>query len=258
MSKILLVTGGSRGIGAACARLAGTLGYDVCVNYVSNQAAAQAVVDDVIAKGQRAIAVQADVSKEADVVRLFQEMDEKLGTVTALINNAGIISPMATILELDAERLANTWTTNITSMFLCAREAVRRMSAKQGGSGGAIVNLSSAAARLGGGGQFLDYATSKGAADTFNHGLAQELAGQGIRVNTVSPGAIYYEGGNWEAIKGMMPELYDGTLAKMPMGRFGNDEEVAKAIVFVASPAVPYMTGANLVVDGGFTQRVQF
>ena len=190
MSKVLVVTGASRGIGAATAKLAADQGYDVCVNYTASQEKAEAVADHIRSKGKRAITVQADVGSEADIVRLFKTVDDELGPLTAFFNNAGVIDLAARVDEFTADALERMLRINITGSMLCAREAVRRMSTKHGGKGGAIVNMSSAAARLGGANGLVHYATSKGAIDTFTKGLAEEVAPEGIRVNAVRPGII--------------------------------------------------------------------
>lgn len=190
MNKILIVTGGSRGIGAATAKLAAAQGYQVCVNYLINQQAADAVVADIRSAGGTAVAMQADLAVEAEIVELFQRVDQKLGSVTALVNNAGILEQQSSLLGMDERRLQRVFVTNVVGPMLCAREAVKRMSTKLGGKGGAIVNVSSAAARLGAAGEYIDYAASKGALDTFTIGLSKEVAEQGIRVNSVRPGLI--------------------------------------------------------------------
>ncbi|MEM7429965.1 MAG: SDR family NAD(P)-dependent oxidoreductase, partial [Pseudomonadota bacterium] len=190
MSKILLVTGASRGIGAATARLAGERGYDVCINYARNEAQAEEVAEHVRAQGRRAIAVQGDVGSEADVVRLFKTMDAELGTLDAFFNNAGVIDLNARVDQMTEASIERMMRINVTGSMLCAREAVLRMSTKHGGRGGAIVNMSSAAARLGGANGLIHYATSKGAIDTFTKGLAEEVGAEGIRVNAVRPGII--------------------------------------------------------------------
>lgn len=190
MNKILIVTGGSRGIGAATAKLAAAQGYQVCVNYLTNQQAADAVVADIRSAGGTAVAMQADLAVEAEIVELFQRVDLELGPVTALVNNAGILEQQRSLLGMDERRLQRVFATNVVGPMLCAREAVRRMSTKLGGKGGAIVNVSSAASRLGSPGEYIDYAASKGALDTFTIGLSKEVAEQGIRVNSVRPGLI--------------------------------------------------------------------
>ena len=190
MDEVVIVTGGSRGIGAATARIAGGNGYAVCVNFLKNKAAAKQIVDEINVDGGRAIAVGADIFQEEEVVELFRTVDDSLGKISALVNNAGILEKQMRIEDMDAARLNRVFLTNITGSFLCAREAVKRMSTKKGGNGGAIVNVSSAAARLGSAGEYVDYAPSKGAIDTFTRGLAHEVAAEGIRVNAVRPGVI--------------------------------------------------------------------
>jgi NAD(P)-dependent dehydrogenase (short-subunit alcohol dehydrogenase family) len=247
MSSVLIITGGGRGIGAATARMAAARGYAVCVNYARNGAAADGVVADIGKAGGRAIAVQADVSLESDVARLFQTVDKELGTVTALVNNAGVIDKQARLADIGAARLARMFATNVTGPFLCAREAVRRMSTKQGGVGGGIVNVSSAASRIGGGGEYLDYAASKGAIDTFTIGLAKEVAQEGIRVNAVRPGIIYTE----IHAAGGEPGRVDRMKSFVPLGRGGQPEEVAAAILWLLSGEASYITGTVLDVAGG-------
>ncbi|MEA2694459.1 MAG: hypothetical protein QOJ16_3846 [Acidobacteriota bacterium] len=247
MNRTLLITGGSRGIGAATARLAAERGYAVCVNYRNNREAAEAVVADVEGAGARALAVAADVSVEADVVRLFTTVDAELGPLTALVNNAGILERQMRVEEMDAARLARVFATNVTGPFLCAREAVRRMSTRHGGTGGAIVNVSSGAARLGSPGEYVDYAASKGAIDTFTLGLAREVAEEGIRVNAVRPGFIYTE----IHASGGEPGRVDRLKDLVPMKRGGQAIEVAKAILWLLSEEASYTTGAILDVTGG-------
>jgi NAD(P)-dependent dehydrogenase (short-subunit alcohol dehydrogenase family) len=243
---VAVVTGGSRGIGRAVALMLAERGYAVCLSYVSDAGAAQAVVDAISAKGGNAVAVRSDVGVEADVVALFEAAD-KLGPVTALVNNAGVVDVACRVADMDVARLQRMITTNIVGSFLCAREAVRRMSTKLGGKGGAIVNLSSAAARLGGPGQYVDYAASKGAIDTLTLGLAREVAGEGIRVNAVSPGIIdtdiHASGGQPDRVARLGPD--------QPMGRAGTAEEVAAPVVWLLSEEATYVTGANLDVAGG-------
>lgn len=244
---VLLVTGGSRGIGAATARLAAQRGYAVCVNYHSNAAAAQAVVDQIEAQGGRAIAVQADVARETEVGRLFTAIDEQLGRLSALVNNAGILEHQMRVEEMDAERINRILTTNVTSYFLCAREAVRRMSPRHGGQGGAIVNVSSIAARTGSPGEYVDYAASKGAIDSFTLGLAQEVAQEGIRVNGVRPGFIYTD----IHAAGGEPNRVERVKQFVPMRRGGTAEEVAQAILWLLSDEASFSTGTFIDVTGG-------
>lgn len=245
-TPVAVVTGGSRGIGRAVSLMLAERGYAVCLSYVSDAGAAQAVVDAITAKGGRVEAVRSDVGVEADVVALFAAAD-RLGTVTALINNAGVVDVASRVADMSAARLQRMMTTNVVGSFLCAREAVRRMSTKHGGRGGGIVNVSSAAARLGGPGQYVDYAASKGAIDTLTLGLAREVAAEGIRVNAVSPGIIDTEihasGGQPDRVARMGPD--------QPMGRAGTAEEVAAPIVWLLSQEAAYMTGANLDISGG-------
>lgn len=247
MNKILIISGGSRGIGAATARLAATEGYAVCISYLRNKPAADAVVQEITAAGGKAIAVAADVAVEADVLRMFETVGAQLGRVTALVNNAGILERHMRVEEMDAGRLSRVLAVNVIGSFLCAREAVKRMSTRHGGSGGAIVNLSSAASRLGSPNEYVDYAASKGAIDTFTLGLAKEVAAEGIRVNAVRPGVIYTgihaDGGE--------PGRVDRVKSAVPMQRGGQPEEVAKAILWLLSDAASYSTGAILDVAGG-------
>jgi len=247
LRKILIITGGSRGIGAATARLAVAEGYAVCISYLRNQSAAEAVVQDIVKAGGKAIAVAADVAVEADVVRLFETVDAELGRVTALVNNAGILERHMRVEEMDAGRLSRVLAANVIGSFLCAREAVRRMSTRHGGSGGAIVNLSSAASRLGSPGEYVDYAASKGAIDTFTLGLAREVAAEGIRVNAVRPGVIYTD----IHADGGEPGRVDRVKSAVPMLRGGQPEEVARAILWLLSDEASYSTGAILDVTGG-------
>ena len=247
MPKTLLITGASRGIGAATALLAAQQGWQVAVNYAANSLAADAVVRQIRAAGGVAIAVQADVGDEAQVLRLFETVDAKLGRLDGLVNNAGVVDVAQRVDEMSVARLERMWRTNLTSSFICAREAVRRMSTKHGGGGGAIVNVSSAAARLGSPGQYVDYAASKAAIDTFTLGLAKEVAAEGIRVNAVRPGIIetdiHASGGQPDRAAQMAPQV--------PMQRAGSAEEVAQAIVWLLSDAASYTTGAVLDVAGG-------
>ena len=247
MKPILLVTGGSRGIGAATARLAAARGYAVCLSYRSNAAAAAAVVADIERAGGEALAVAADVASEADVLRLFETVDARLGRLTALVNNAGILERQTTLLNTDAARWQRVLATNVIGSFLCAREAVRRMSTGLGGAGGAIVNVSSMAAKLGSPGEYVDYAASKGAIDSLTIGLAKEVAAEGIRVNAVRPGVIYTE----IHASGGEPGRVDRVKAAVPMQRGGTAEEVARAILWLLSDEASYSTGAFIDVSGG-------
>ncbi|HAF88893.1 MAG: SDR family oxidoreductase [Proteobacteria bacterium] len=247
MDKVLIVTGGSRGIGAATARIAGRRGYAVCVNFLKNKVAAKQIVDKINADGGQAIAVGADISKEEEVLELFSTVDDRLGKISALVNNAGILESQMRIEDMDSKRLNRVFLTNITGSILCAREAVKRMSIKNGGNGGTIVNLSSAAARLGSPGEYIDYAASKGAIDTFTRGLAQEVAEEGIRVNAVRPGVIetdiHASGGE----PGRVERIKD----TIPLKRGGKPEEVARSIMWLLSSESSYTTGALLEVSGG-------
>ncbi|MDX2214093.1 MAG: SDR family oxidoreductase [Oculatellaceae cyanobacterium bins.114] len=247
MEKVLIITGASRGIGAATALLAAEQGYAICVNYRRYQEAAQRVVDAIQQQGGRAIAVAADVALEPDVVSLFNRVDEELGRITALVNNAGILEQQMRVETMDAARLNRVWMTNITGSFLCAREAIKRMSTKHGGAGGAIVNVSSAAARLGSPGEYVDYAASKGAIDTMTLGLAKEVAEEGIRVNAVRPGFIYTD----IHASGGEPHRVERVKEFVPMKRGGEAIEVAQAIVWLLSNQASYTTGSFIDVTGG-------
>lgn len=247
MEKIMLVTGGSRGIGAETARLAAQAGFDVCVNYHSNRAEALDVVASIEAAGQRAIAVQADVASEADVLQLFKTIDNQLGRITALVNNAGILEPQSDFENISLQRLKRVFDTNVGGSFLCAREAILRMSYKHGGGGGAIVNLSSRAALLGSAHEYVDYAASKGAIDSMTIGLANEVANQGIRVNAVRPGLIYTDMHASGGEAGRVDRMKSG----VPMQRGGLPGEVAKAILWLISENSSYTTGSFIDVSGG-------
>lgn len=247
MPGVVLITGGSRGIGAATAVLAAARGYAVCVNYRSNAGAADAVVTAIAKAGGTAIALQGDVSVESDVVRLFETCDARLGRLTALVNNAAILETQTRVDSVDAARLQRILSTNVTGSFICAREAVRRMSTRHGGVGGAIVNLSSRASVLGSPGEYVDYAASKAAVDTLTIGLAQEVAGEGIRVNAVRAGIIYTD----IHASGGEPGRVDRMKAFVPMRRGGTAAEVAKAILWLLSDDASYTTGSFLDVSGG-------
>ena len=247
MKKVIVVTGGSRGIGAAIARLAAVEGYAVCISYRHNQGAAEAVVASINEKNGTAMAVQADVAIEQDVVRLFECVDSTLGPVTALVNNAGILEQQACVEDMDAERITRIFATNVVGSFVCAREAVRRMSTRHGGPGGAIVNISSRASRLGAPGEYVDYAASKAAIDTLTIGLAKEVAAQGIRVNAVSPGVIYTD----IHASGGEPQRVERIKDSIPMKRGGYPEEVARAVLWLLSEDASYTTGTSIDVSGG-------
>ncbi|NJD33430.1 MAG: SDR family oxidoreductase [Betaproteobacteria bacterium] len=246
-SKVLIVTGASRGIGAAIARLAAQHGYAVCLSYLGNRVAADEVVASIVGNGGVALAVQADVAVEKDVVRLFAQVDASLGRVTALVNNAGILERQTRVEDMDAARISRIFATNVIGSFICAREAVRRMSTAHGGTGGAIVNLSSRASRLGSPGEYVDYAASKAAIDTLTIGLAKEVAAEGIRVNAVSPGIIYTD----IHASGGDPDRVDRMKDLVPMKRGGTAEEVARAVLWLLSDAASYTTGATIDVAGG-------
>ena len=242
MAKVMIVTGGGRGIGAATARLAARQGYAVCVNYARDRASAEALAREI-----EGIAVQADVALESHVVKLFEETDRRLGKLSVLVNNAGIVDKNARVDELTAQRIERMFAVNVTGSMLCAREAIKRMSTRYGGPGGAIVNLSSVAARLGSPGTYVDYAAAKGAIDVFTVGLSKEVGGEGIRVNAVRPGVIHTE----IHASGGDPARADRIGATAPLGRAGEPDEIARAILWLASDEASYVTGAILDVAGG-------
>jgi NAD(P)-dependent dehydrogenase (short-subunit alcohol dehydrogenase family) len=244
---VLLVTGGSRGIGAATARLAAERGYAVCVNYRRDAAAADAVAGEIRSLGGTALSVRADVSIEADVVQLFAAVDAELGPLAALVNNAGILERQTRVEHMDAARIDRIFATNVRGAFVCAREAVRRMSTARGGHGGAIVNVSSRAAQLGAPGEYVDYAASKAALDTLTVGLAREVAAEGIRVNGVRAGIIYTD----IHADGGEPGRVDRLGPTLPMRRGGNAIEVARAILWLLSDEASYSTGTFVDVAGG-------
>ncbi|MCD6666764.1 MAG: SDR family oxidoreductase [Hydrogenophaga sp.] len=244
---VLLVTGGSRGIGAATARLAAAQGWAVAVNYTANSLAADEVVRTIRSAGGNAITVQADVADEAQVLRMFEKVDAKLGRLTGLVNNAGVVDVTARLDEMTMARWRRMFDINVMGSLLCAREAVRRMATRHGGEGGAIVNVSSAAARLGAPGQYVDYAAAKGAIDAFTIGLAKEVAADGIRVNAVRPGLIETE----IHASGGLPNRVNDLKHQVPMQRGGTADEVAQAIVWLLSDAASYTTMSLLEVSGG-------
>ena len=247
MTQIVLITGGSRGIGAATALLAAQHGYAVAVNYTTNAGAADDVVRQIVSGGGMAIAVQADVAIETEVAALFKTIDAKLGRITALVNNAGVVDQLSRVDDMSAERLQRMFAVNVFGPFLCAKEAVKRMSTRYGGTGGAIVNVSSAASRLGSPGQYIDYASAKGAIDTFTIGLAKEVASEGIRVNAVRPGIIETD----IHASGGLPNRARDLGPQAPLQRAGTASEVARAIVWLLSDQASYSTGALLDVSGG-------
>ena len=247
MDKVVIITGGGRGIGAATAILAAQRGYAVCVNYRADQQSAERVVNTITAFGGQAIAVAADVAIENDVVRLFETCDTSLGSPSALVNNAGILETQMRVETMDAARLYRIFATNVIGSFLCARQAVMRMSTRHGGAGGAIVNLSSGAAKLGSPGEYVDYAASKGAIDTFTIGLAREVAEEGIRVNAVRAGFIYTE----IHASGGEPNRVERVKTQVPMQRGGTADEVAAAVLWLLSDEASYTTGAFIDVTGG-------
>lgn len=248
MDKIVLITGGSRGIGAACALLAARQGWAVAVNYTRDAAAADAIVQQIRAMdGGRAIAVQADVADEAQVLAMFQRVDAELGRLTALVNNAGVVDTSQRLEDMSVARWRRMLDINVIGSLVCAREAVRRMSTRHGGSGGSIVNMSSAASRLGGSGQYVDYAASKGAIDSLTLGLAKEVAAEGIRVNAVRPGLIETD----IHASGGQPDRVRQLAHQVPMGRGGSADEVAQAVVWLMGDGASYTTMSLMDVSGG-------
>ncbi|WP_434054065.1 MAG: SDR family oxidoreductase [Roseibium sp.] len=244
--SVVIVTGGSRGIGASVSRKLGRLGHTIVVNYAANSAAADKVVAEIAAEGGKAVAVQGDVGSESDILKLFEEAD-KLGRLAGLVNNAGVVDMSQRVDEMSVERLNRIFNINVVGSFLCAREAVKRMSTKHGGAGGGIVNLASAGSKLGSPAQYVDYAASKGAIDTMTVGLALEVADEGIRVNAVRPGIIDTE----LHASGGLPDRVAQLESKLPMKRAGTADEVADAIVWLMSDQSSYTTGAILDVSGG-------
>ena len=245
--KTVLVTGASRGIGAATALLAAQRGYAVCINYKSNEHAAQSIVSQIKSTGGNAFAVAADIAVESDVIRLFNTCDAELGVLTALVNNAGLLESQMQVAAMNAARLHRVFATNVIGAFLCAREAIKRMSTKHGGNGGAIVNVSSGASRLGSPNEYVDYAASKGAIDTFTIGLSKEVAAEGIRVNAVRPGFIYTD----MHASGGEPDRVNRVREFVPMKRGGSPHEVAQAIMWLLSQEASYVTGTFIDVAGG-------
>jgi NAD(P)-dependent dehydrogenase (short-subunit alcohol dehydrogenase family) len=247
MAKVLLITGAGRGIGAATARLAAERGYAVCINYLRDREAAEALRKELESHGTQAIAVPGDVSSEADVARIFEATDRGLGRLSALVNNAGIVAERCRVQDMSAARINRLFAVNVTGSFLCAREAVKRMAPRLGGTGGAIVNVSSGAARLGSPGDYVDYAASKGAIDTFTIGLAKEVAPDGIRVNAVRPGVIRTQIHAHSGDPGRVERI----AATAPLQRAGEPDEVARAILWLLSEEASYTTGTILDVTGG-------
>ena len=246
MKNVSIITGGSRGIGAACVRLACEAGFDVCFSYVSNSDAANSLVEEMTSLGFTVQAVQSDVANEAEILKLF-EIADGMGTLSSLINNAGVVDQTARVEDYTVERLERMFRTNVIGSILCAREAVKRMSTKHGGKGGSIVNLSSAAAYLASPNQYVDYAASKAAIDTFTKGLAVEVADEGIRVNAIRPGLIYTD----LHASGGEPGRVEKLEHMVPMKRGGSPEEIAKAILWLCSDEASYVTGDSINVTGG-------
>jgi NAD(P)-dependent dehydrogenase (short-subunit alcohol dehydrogenase family) len=244
---LILITGGSLGVGAATARLAAAQGYDVAITFISHESAAQAVVADVEAQGRRALAVRADSADPDQVAHLFSEIDRAFGRIDVLVNNAAMLARQSRLEELDFARMQRIFAVNAIGPILCAQQAVRRMSTRYNGAGGAVINVSSAAARLGSPGEYVDYAASKGALETFTTGFAKEVARDGIRVNCVRPGHIYTD----MHADGGEPGRVDRVKDSIPMGRGGQPEEVARAILWLASAEASFVTGTFLDVTGG-------
>ena len=247
MQKVLLVTGASRGIGAAVAVLGARAGYAVVVNYAANRSAADAVVRTIEQEGGTAVAIQADVAQEDQVLAMFAAIDARFGRLDALVNNAGVVDVVARVDEMSVQRLRRMFDINVLGSFICAREALRRMSTRHGGPGGSIVNISSAAARLGSPGQYVDYAAAKGAIDAFTMGLAKEVAAEGVRVNAIRPGLIETE----IHASGGLPDRVRDLAHLVPMKRGGSAEEVAQAVIWLLSDAASYTTMSLIDVSGG-------
>lgn len=247
MNKTILITGGGRGIGSATALLAGEMGYNVCVNYIKNETAAKAVVDEIIKNGGNALAYKADVSLEKDVIKLFQNIDKDFGKLEALVNNVGVLEKQSRVENMELNRLQRILNNNIVSSFLCSKEAIKRMSTKNGGMGGGIVNVSSIASKTGSPNEYVDYAASKGAIDTLTIGLSKEVAGEKIRVNAVRPGFIYTDfhsnGGEGNRVNRIKDSL--------PMKRGGTSNEVANAITWLLSDKSSFCTGTFIDISGG-------
>ncbi|MET0266557.1 MAG: SDR family oxidoreductase [Duganella sp.] len=246
MKQVILVTGSSRGIGAATALMASRRGYAVCINYHSNAQAAEQLRAQIVAEGGEAIAVQADVSVEADVLRLFATVDAQLGPLTALVNNVGVLAQQGKLVDMSAERLQRVLTTNILSYFLCSREAIRRMATSHGGAGGGTVNVGSGASKHGAGNVYVDYASTKGAIDVMTLGLSKELGPKGIRVNCVRPGIVYTD----IHASGGDPDRVNKLASTVPMQRGGQPEEIAETILWLLGPQSSYVSGALLDAGG--------